>query len=245
MSYIGFNKSTCAKIIMMATSKSNQLISEQINDILKPQPLAEENDDIEAKIDDFDEFRGEFKNRNFITSEIRRQNTKQLNEVDSKYKGKVVSRKELSQEDGDISVESEEMSSDSESLDDDSESQEDEDNYGDLSQFITNKSSQANKNEKEEALLIKKGRQDNDVEIKKGLCVQNQLKVWENLLEVRIKAQKMLITANSLPDYDSFLDLSDIDDNESKFLEKTEGVCDNIYALVDNLLDLQTVLVEK
>lgn len=238
---------------MMATINKNQLISEQINDILKPQQLIEENDEIEAKFDDFDEFRGEFKNRNFNTSEIRKQNVKQLNELDSKYKGKVVSRKELDQEDGDITES--EKSSENESLDDDSESHEEEEeeeedddtdddnNYGDLSQFMNNKSSQE-KEEKEEATQLVKKVQENNVEVKKGLCVQNQLRVWENLLEVRIKAQKMLITANSLPDYDSFLDLSEIDD-ESKFLEKTESACDNVYALLDNLLDLQTVLVEK
>lgn len=228
----------------MATTNNNQLISEQINDILQPLQLIEENDEIEAKFDDFDEFRGEYKNRNFGTSEIRKQNIKQLHELDSKYMGKVVSRKELNQEDGDI-TESEKESSENESLEDTDDDDDDDDlNSEDLSQFTKkdyNRSSQG-KEDLEKTQLVKKV-QENDVEIKKGLCVQNQLKLWENLLEVRIKAQKMLITANSLPDYNSFLDLSEI--GESMFLERTESACDNLYALIDNLVGLQTILIEK
>lgn len=214
-----------------------QSIGEAISEIYKSKDLTEEKDEIEAKVDDFDEFRGA-KIQNIEFSDIRKQNVKQLSEIDSKYKGKVVSRKELN--DDDDTNESDE----NELLDD--EDTESEDDYGDIDLSQFNKDDKLNDNDgrerEQDPLLIKK-KSSNINEIKKGTCVQNQLKIWENLLEVRIKAQKMLISANSFPDYDAFLELST--DESNNFLEKAESTCDNIYELLDNLLNLQHVLVEK
>lgn len=237
----------------MNPSKKSYSITEQINSVLKPKELTEEKEEVEAKFDDFDEFRSE--NKKIIISDIRKRNAIVLSELDKKYKGKVVSRKELQdEEDNDDDDDDDDDISDSEkndSLDNSSESEssvEDDSNYGDfdLSQFSKNNiHNQLEKKQEEAELLIKK-KSGNDNEVKKGKFVQNQLKIWENLLEVRIKAQKMLICANSFPDYDAFLEISTKNEPENvAFLERAESTCDNIYNLIDNLLDLQNVLVKK
>jgi protein AATF/BFR2 len=240
---------------MTSGSKKKQTISDEINNILKPKELTEENEEIEATFDDFNEFRDKEEKK---ISEIRKQNAKQLSDLSSKYKGKAVSRKELEAENGDVSEsESDEQSSENESEDEDPEVSENseegsdtddddedtDDEYGDfdLAQFA--KPQQVSK-EEDSAVLVKDSSSSKNDDIQKGICVQNQLKMWEKLLEVRIKAQKMLITANSLPDYDAFLDLSERDE-DSLFMEKVDSTCDNVYNLMDNLLELQTTLVGK
>ena len=80
-------------------------------------------------------------------------------------------------------------------------------------------------------------------EIQKGKCVQNQLKIWEKLLETRIKFQKVLTTANSFPDFDAHLDLISLDDQ--RFAEAAENVSENIHKLLDNFFELQEHLVGR
>lgn len=224
----------------MANHKKKQSIADQINETLKPKDLTEENDEIEARFEEFDE-----NIQINQVSSIRKQQAKELSELNSKYEGKAVSRKDLESdndtfdseideklEDSDGNDESDEIEQDQSGDDDD----DDDNDFGDIDLAQFNMST----DEKLEAKLIK----ETSEEIQKGLCVQNQLKIWEKLLEVRIKAQKMLITANSLPDFDAYLALTE-QDEDSEFLEKYESACDNIYGLVDNLLELQTTLVEK
>lgn len=250
----------------MSTTKKKNMIAEQINNILKPKKLVEDSDDDnDAKVEHFDENI----ERNNQQSEIRKQTAKSLSEIDSKYKGKVVSRKELekygddesdSDEENLLSESEEEKYKEIDASDDSEESQsdvdseegsqdddddEDDEDFGecDISQFSTKNKDPVKINdtsqEEAKAVLLKKV-SAND-EVKKGICVQNQLQVWEKLLEVRIKAQKMLITANSFPNYDSFLELSEVEG--SPFYEKIEDACDGIYNLLDNLLELQSTLI--
>jgi len=251
----------------MNRSKKKDTIADRINDILKPKDLTEERDENEAKLESFDEHI----EINQL-SDIRKQTARNLSEVDKKYKGKVSSRKEIEAEygnsasdDDDLLSESEDEhlslneeesdnledigaeNSDSESDNDDSEEVSDDeseqDDDFDISQFINKQQNPLAVKNTEESSTKLVNKESTSNEVKKGVCVQNQLKIWEKLLEVRIKAQKMLITANSLPDFDSFIELSEIEDTE--FTDKIEGACDGVYNLLDNLLELQTTLVEK
>jgi protein AATF/BFR2 len=258
----------------MSSTKKKQTISDQINDILKPKELVEETDDNEAKFEEFSEHHDVDQK----LSEIRKQTAKSLSELDSKYKGKIVSRKELEEENGgseDSSDEDDEIENganyatdsdeddENESMEDEveaeeeenSDDEEDEDESGsdfddlgddfDLSQFAQPKPSSlktpTTSTHVEKTEILK------DVslneEIKKGISVQNQLKLWEKLLEVRIKSQKVLITANSMPDFDSHLELTTMEDQT--FTEKVEQTCDGIHGLLGNLLELQSTLVKK
>lgn len=252
----------------MSSKRKNNSIADQINSILKPKELVEEQDENEARVEQFDE-KIEVNNQ---LSAIRKQTAKHLGEIDSKYKGKVVSRKELgleadsseSSENGDHllsesdddeneeeqaneSEESDEDEEESEENDDSNEESdaEEDDDYGDfdISQFSSQKdpvSQNERYEEKDNAVLLKKS--STNEEVKKGICVQNQLNIWEKMLEMRIKVQKMLITANSFPDFDSFIELSEIQD--SPFVEKIEDACDGLYNVLDNLLELQSSLVQ-
>jgi protein AATF/BFR2 len=217
----------------MANRKKKQSIADQINETLKPKQLTEENDEIEAKFEEFDENVETFNG----ASNIRKQQAKELSELDSKYEGKAVSRKELESDeesfesDGDEEESFEESENEEESESSQDENEDDFDDI-DLSQFNNKKS--------EDPKLIK----ETSEEIQKGACVQNQLKIWEKLLEVRIKAQKMQISANGLPNFDAYLALSEQEEG-LQFLEKYESTCDNVYGLLDNLLELQTTLCQK
>lgn len=247
----------------MNRSKKKDTIADRINEILKPKDLTEEKDENEAKLENFDEHI----EINQL-SDIRKQTARNLSEIDKKYKGKVSSRKEIEAEYGNSASDDEDLLTDSEdenlslneeesdnsedigaenSDSDDSEeatddSENDDDDF-DISQFINKQQSPSDVKSTETSSTKLVNKESASNEVKKGVCVQNQLKIWEKLLEVRIKAQKMLITANSLPDFDSFIELSEIED--SAFTDKIEGACDGVYNLLDNLLELQTTLVEK
>ena len=130
-----------------------------------------------------------------------------IKELDKKYKGKVVSRKQIEEEYGnngsdddlltesDNSQEVEAENSDSGDDNDESEGNSDdesdqEDDF-DISQFINKQQHPADVKSTEETSTKLVSKESTSNEVKKGVCVQNQLKVWEKLLEVRIKAQKM------------------------------------------------------
>lgn len=254
----------------MSSAKKKQSISDQIHEVLKPKELVEETDETEARFEEFTEH-SDVVHR---LSDIRKQSAKHLSELDSKYKGKVVSRKELEQDESDESSDEDELSEDGNNFATDSdesgtsdneevEEEEEEEDVSDvedsseidgdleedydLSQFSkprslhpTNSSSSEFTAEQETKILEDSSLNE---EIKKGACVQNQLKLWEKLLEVRIKSQKMLITANSLPDFDTHLELASIEN--SAFSEKVDKTCDGLNGLLDNLLELQSTLVSR
>lgn len=264
----------------MSNKKKSQSISDKIHDILKPKEIYDD-DDHEDDVPRYEEFDEQFEINNKLSA-IRKQNVKQLNELDSKYKGKVVSRKEMEQEENserssdegsdseqenganndyatdsdEEDVEEEENSDeqddvnsdqemDSNEDDDEDDDEEDYDDDGDdldLSQFTKNKSENGHNTSVKDSTKLIKNTSANE-EVQKGVSVQNQLKVWEKLLEVRIKSQKMLITANSLPDFKENVSLSSNDDGQ--FKEQMTGAVDGLYGLLDNLLELQTTLVNR
>lgn len=59
--------------------------------------------------------------------------------------------------------------------------------------------------------------------VKKGQCVKNQIKIWENLLEMRINLQKCLVSANKIPPTEEIVEFSNSDEFSTAFtsLEKT------------------------
>jgi protein AATF/BFR2 len=247
----------------MSRNKKSLSIAEQINEVLKPKSLTEEDNEFQVEIEDFDENEDQPRSSQQF-SDFRKQNAKQLDEIDSRYSGKVVSRKEMEDEllssadddedaenseeieDSDLEEEDEERDSIDEEEDEEEDSmgeEEDEESDNeddfDLSQF--DKPSKQQSSDPQMKIMSDKSL---DEEIKKGVSVQNQQKIWEKLLEVRIKSQKMLITANSLPDFDQHLAILEIDD-DGKFSEKVDETCNGIHNLMDNLLEMQSILVKN
>lgn len=76
----------------------------------------------------------------------------------------------------------------------------------------------------------------------KGACVQNQLQIWEKLLEVRIHSQKMLIKSNSLPNYAKFHKMTE--DNE-KFSKLANETLTNVSGLLSKMRQLQSNLLKQ
>lgn len=80
-----------------------------------------------------------------------------------------------------------------------------------------------------------------DDSLSKGFCVQNQLQIWEKLLEVRIHSHKMLIKANSLPQPTKFEQLSE----NSEFSDLANDTVDQVSRLVSQMRDLQSLLLNR
>ncbi|XP_011498623.1 PREDICTED: protein Aatf [Ceratosolen solmsi marchali] len=78
-------------------------------------------------------------------------------------------------------------------------------------------------------------------EIEKANCVQEQLRVWENFLEIRIKLQKFLVNSNAMPQYDTYKTFESNDEFKSKCTELKS----NLSELLNNLIQLQTNLVNN
>lgn len=85
-------------------------------------------------------------------------------------------------------------------------------------------------------------KQQTDDQIKKGSCVQNQIQIWEKLLEIRIHSQKMLIKGNSLPVYNKFQRMAEESNEFADLAMETEQ---NLFKLVSQMRDLQTILLKK
>lgn len=126
-----------------------------------------------------------------------------------------------------------ESEQDEEDEDDESEDDDEDDEHDfSLGDFMTKGPTESQK------LLQDENHQEN---VRKGICVQNQLKMWERLLEMRIKMQACLVTANSLPHEDKFQHLC----KEGTFKEEADKVVQTVETTLKNLLDLQETLAGR
>jgi protein AATF/BFR2 len=73
----------------------------------------------------------------------------------------------------------------------------------------------------------------------KGLAVQNQLQIWEKLLEIRIKMQKSLTLSNSFPVDEKF---NRFYEEDKSFAEKADGLSEKVSNLLSNLMEMQDTL---
>lgn len=78
-------------------------------------------------------------------------------------------------------------------------------------------------------------------EIEKGSCIRNQLKFWENLLEMRIKLQKCVIMSNQMPQYDTHKKLR----SDTDFMKKTNEIKTNLLLILNNMLQLRDLLLKQ
>ncbi|XP_026744809.1 protein AATF [Trichoplusia ni] len=78
-------------------------------------------------------------------------------------------------------------------------------------------------------------------EAKKGICVRNQLLLWESLLEMRIHLQRCVNTANQMPMPETYRSLKENND----FAEESNATKTNITNVLDKLLTLQNMLLSK
>lgn len=78
-------------------------------------------------------------------------------------------------------------------------------------------------------------------EVEKGNSIRNQLKFWENLLEMRIKLQKCLITSNQMPQYDIHKKLR----SDADLVTKTNETKTKLVLILDNMLQLRDLLLKQ
>lgn len=78
-------------------------------------------------------------------------------------------------------------------------------------------------------------------DVQKGVSIQNQLQIWEKLLEIRIHSQKMLLKANSLPQPNHFQQLA----SKSSFDEEASKTVKNVENLLTKMCNLQKALVNQ
>ncbi|ODN04313.1 Protein AATF [Orchesella cincta] len=89
---------------------------------------------------------------------------------------------------------------------------------------------------------------DKEAEIEKGRATLNQLRIWDSMLEVRIRLQKMLLDCNRLPRTDEFKEITEGGDPSettsglNKTLAKSQ---ESIKILMHELIQLQNAMIEK
>ncbi|KAG5881302.1 hypothetical protein JTB14_016173 [Gonioctena quinquepunctata] len=209
----------------MAKINKKQSLADRIADVLSTAPASldpedELADETRAKFNT--EASEDYDSNDELLSQFRRQNIDLLEDIDERYAGKKGSRKSLASSDEFSSDGGEEQQT---STDDNDNSEEELDE--DLGDDPDNEgSSQDSYDEGDQAHEI----HDVPLQVKKGMCVRNQLSIWENLLEMRIQTQKCLVAANKMPRKDKFKEIKiELDRNspikypETKKLLKNHG----------------------
>jgi len=78
-------------------------------------------------------------------------------------------------------------------------------------------------------------------EREKGNCVRNQLKLWENLLEIRIKLQKCVVTSNQMPQHDTHVKYR----SDAKFAQTINETKGKLAQILNNMLQLKDLLFKQ
>ncbi|XP_015186813.1 PREDICTED: protein AATF-like [Polistes dominula] len=253
----------------MALNKKKPILADKINNLINAAPTNiisdDENEETKAKVVEHYEESDDDSNNAIKQSQIRKQNVQFLDELDKRYEGKKVSRKDI-YENHESNSEDEEPeddeSTDEMNNDDEDEDLSDEDKEEELTEGSDDKDDDDDdgdeddyeeEEEEEEGLdkdnpLYRERDDDSNFktmsainvnqEMEKGQCIKNQLRIWESLLEMRIKLQQCLAESNQMPQYDAQKNYRrDVD-----FMKKTNETKSKLTLLLDNMLNLQSTL---
>ncbi|GIY64715.1 protein AATF [Caerostris extrusa] len=197
-------------------------------------------------------------------SDLRKKTAPLLEDVDPTYAGKKVSRhdlghifekdigREIDDSDNDLTgdLDEEESQSDDFADDDDlvtkkktliseSEESEGDESYSDEE----SNGAEDSENATSEELTEQFSNVDVSSEIEKGQAIKNQKEIWNRLLESRIRMQKLLITANKLPQYSSWEEVKEKGGLELK--ENLNKSYQSMKQLMKSFMELQNVLIER
>ncbi|KAK2581039.1 hypothetical protein KPH14_006086 [Odynerus spinipes] len=253
----------------MASTKKKTVLAEKINSLLSAAPANivsdDENEDTRAKLVERYE---ESDDSEDVTksSKIRKQNVQLLDEFDKRYEGKKVSRKDIYEEtdesnsdydddketdkideeqDEDLSDKDEGEDEDEEGDEDDNEEEEqdeDEDSEDDSEQDVDRENPLYRERDKNRDANFRTMSSTNiNEEREKGKSVQSQLKLWESLLEMRIRLQKCLVVGNRMPQYDTHKEFR----KEVDFMKKSNETKSKLTGLLDSMLNLQATLWKR
>lgn len=161
----------------------------------------------------------------------------ELEKWDDDYEGEEIDEEESENED-----DGDEDNNEEEDYDDDEDGSDGEESDFDGGDIIPNATEEPDSTEKKPDLSRILPKQQTDDHLSKGFCVQNQLQIWEKLLEVRIHSQKMLIKANSLPQPTQFEQLTE---KSTEFSELINDTQEKVSTLVSQMRDLQSLLLNQ
>jgi len=94
-------------------------------------------------------------------------------------------------------------------------------------------------NEDGEEEVEKSSKNSHDSDIKKGKSIQNQLSLWDHLLECRIKMHKSVNLCNQLPQGPSNFKLFSKTSGENHFSTAVQGAQTAFKSMLDSCLELQ------
>nr|CAD7574794.1 unnamed protein product [Timema californicum] len=231
--------------------------SENFHDLVNPKPVSiDPEDDLDpdtaAKLVDNDY--DSFDDAETVLNKSKARNIDLIEEGDERYIGEKVSRKSLKNKsriesdseigsDDEVSLSGESPASDSS----DGEESLQEDSSGDIDDADTDANDNALNTDDENSTQGNSFQHISNInaesEVEKGNAVRNQLKLWDNLLEGRIKLQKVLMPANKFPQhtvYESFL--SEGGAELQSALEHSKHL---VASLLDKLLSLQTEMLDS
>ncbi|XP_066142804.1 protein AATF-like [Euwallacea fornicatus] len=217
-------------------------LADKIAGVLTAAPSQFDSDDEDldtsnAKLGEFVDFEETDEAEEALLSKFRTVNVDLLADVDQRYAGKTGSRRELKEENSSdefLESEKEEDINKSEDLSDESENE-----LSDASMVSHEDESDVQEEDSNFQHMHKTNRSD---QVKKGLCIRNQLSIWENLLELRIQMQKCLLSMNKMPQKDHFKEMSI---QSEEFETKSKEVQKGVSNILDKLLTLQTLMVKK
>nr|CAH7738364.1 unnamed protein product [Callosobruchus chinensis] len=232
---------------MIRNSKSKDTLADRIANILVAAPLNEdpedETDGTKAQLEEHCEETNS--DEEALLNTFRKQNIELLADVDERYAGKKGSRKDLAGSDEDSDDELEEADAQSET----SEPQDEEDVSDHQHSGESNKSSQSEdedhmsgESDAAEDNFTPMKETDVSAQVTKGLSVRNQLSIWENLLEMRIQLQKCLISANKMPQFQSYEQMKKESDIFNNKVGETKNSLSNV---LDKLLLFQQVVLKN
>ncbi|XP_030753400.1 protein AATF [Sitophilus oryzae] len=239
----------------MSNKRSNETLASKIAGILSAAPTQfnpddDHIDDTSAKLTNFDDYSDDESEE--ILSKFRKQNIDLLGDIDQKYAGKKSNRKSLKESSDEYSASEEwdteddvaeedgkQINSDSEEED----SQQESENSDDEENGTESDGSEVASDADENFQHIKETNESQQV--KKGVSVRNQMKIWESLLEARIQLQKCLSAANKLPQGEYYRDMIKESDLEMDFKSKIVDTKKNVENVLDKLLLLQKIVIKK
>lgn len=251
----------------MAPIKKKPILADKINSLLSAAPTNivsdEENEDTKAKVVDHYEESDDSNVETTKGSKIRRQNAPLLDEIDKRYSGVKVSRKDIYEEtdendddsddvdaadviknkhedssDKDEEVNEDEGEEESEIEEDDEEEEEDASDDDEEQDIDRENPLYRERKAVADSNFKTMSRTNIQEEQEKGKCVQSQLKIWENLLEMRIRLQKCLIVGNRLPQYDNHKEFR----KDIEFEKKSNEARSKLTMLLNSMLSLQAAL---
>lgn len=220
--------------------------------------------DTKARLVEADESSDEDEVPSQKRSKLRARNQRSLADVDKRYRGKKVSRKDLNDDDNvfdektveedhakselgymfevgddeDFEDEEDEDEASDDQDEDEEESDEDKEKYDDDFDIEYDEDNEGESEEKADQKKLLFGKDKKEDEVKKGRAIKAQLALWEDLLEIRIQMQKISTYVNRLPRppiaYEAFT--CEMSDLHKTKLAEAQG---KLRAVMESLLQAQ------